>query len=96
MLKASCNSATSISLGFLLDMSYALGADWIVDFNDVRSSIFVKLAEIDFCPMPDIQTGVSVNCLIFSSDASNTAAAPLHGIEQSSNRRLSVRQKALA
>src|SRR6185312_16188869 len=41
--------------------------------------------------MPDIQTGKSVNFFMISSDASNTAAAPLQGIEQSNNRKVSVR-----
>src|SRR3989338_6903378 len=79
-----------MSFTLCLDILNAVDAARCVDFMELNAIFFVNPAEVVFCPIPVIQTGLSVNFLHVFSEASKIDAPPVQGLEQSSNLRSSV------
>src|SRR5689334_9222668 len=76
----------STSLGLSPDLLYAIDAA-VFAAEIVVFDASLKLAPIECCPIPFIQTGISANFFALFSDTNNTADAPLQMREQSNSLR---------
>src|SRR5919198_5351573 len=87
IVKASCNSTTSMELGEVFDILYASCAASLDGLLVVRSDdASLNVAPLVCCPIPLIHTGLSIaNSLTLSSDNKSIAQEPSQGHEHSSN-----------